>query len=63
MDTKYDMLSVNEAAEVLGVAPITIRRYINKGDLPAYKVKGRIRMYQDDVRKLEIQAYVPRSAR
>ncbi|MEN6560122.1 MAG: helix-turn-helix domain-containing protein [Acidobacteriota bacterium] len=33
-------LRVNEAAEYLGVHPVSIRRGISKGDIPAAKIKS-----------------------
>jgi len=44
------LISVEQAAEYLGVNPRTIRRYISLGKLPASKVGGTlIRVDQADV--------------
>lgn len=37
-----EWLKVNEAAGYIGMAPITIRRYIDSGRLPAYRRGPRI---------------------
>jgi len=45
-----DWYSVTEAAEHLGVSPKTIRRHIDSGQLPAYRVGGKvIRIHRKDL--------------
>jgi excisionase family DNA binding protein len=47
------MISMDTAADNLGVSKRTIRRLIESGDLPAYKIGGKIvRVDADDVAKL-----------
>jgi excisionase family DNA binding protein len=37
------LLSVAEVAELLGCAPVTVRRWISEGHLPAHKVGPGVR--------------------
>jgi excisionase family DNA binding protein len=47
------LISVNEAAQSLGVHPVTLRRWIYDGLLPAVRVgRKNIRVDADDVRAL-----------
>ena len=43
------LLSVNEAAERLGVSHMTVRRLIENGSLRASKIGGQIRIRPDDL--------------
>lgn len=43
------LLSVNEAAEQLGVSHMTVRRLIENGSLRASKIGGQIRIRPDDL--------------
>jgi excisionase family DNA binding protein len=43
----HDTISPEEAAEVLGVSVMTIRRAVNDGRLRAYRVLSRIRIPRD----------------
>ena len=60
-----DLLTVQETAELLKVNPITVRRYIAAGTLPAVKVGKRVRVRKEAVEKLvtpiEPKASVPTS--
>ena len=47
-----ELLTVQETAQMLKVAPITIRRYISSGRLPAVKVGRAIRVHREDVDNL-----------
>jgi excisionase family DNA binding protein len=42
-------LSTHEAARVLGITPRTLYRFINDGDLPAYKIGRVIRLRRGEV--------------
>ena len=47
-----ELLTVNEAALALRVAPVTIRRYITKGRLHAVRVGRGIRIDKQEVERL-----------
>jgi excisionase family DNA binding protein len=49
MAVQREYLSPNEIAEVLGVSPFTIRRYIKLGELRAVKLLGGFRVHRDDL--------------
>lgn len=51
MAVQREYLSPNEIAEVLGVSPFTIRRYIKLGELKAVKLLGGFRVHRDDLQK------------
>ena len=44
IESTEQFLSVNEVAEVIGVHPVTIRRWISSGQLASIRVGGRIRV-------------------
>ncbi len=44
-----NLLNVNQAAFILKVHPLTIRRYINEGRLKAIKVGGNIRIKESQL--------------
>ncbi len=46
-----EYLSPNEIAEVLGVSPFTIRRYIKMGELRAVKLLGGFRVHRDELQR------------
>jgi excisionase family DNA binding protein len=46
-----EYLSPNELAELLGVSPFTIRRYIKLGELRAVKLLGGFRVHRDDLQR------------
>jgi excisionase family DNA binding protein len=46
-----EYLSPNEIAELLGVSPFTIRRYIKLGELRAVKLLGGFRIHQDELKR------------
>lgn len=39
---KKDLYSINEIADLLGVTPITVRRYVKEGKINAVKVASRL---------------------
>lgn len=45
-----ETISTYQAADIAGVGVQTIRRHIRAGDLRAYKVGNRTRLYEDEVR-------------
>jgi excisionase family DNA binding protein len=49
MDEFY---TVNQAALILKVHPLTIRRYLKEGKLRGYRIAGNIRISQEDLRSL-----------
>jgi excisionase family DNA binding protein len=49
MPAEIDWLSTQEAARRLGVTPRTLYRFIDQGDLPAYRLGRVIRLKADDV--------------
>ena len=51
MAVQREYLSPNEIAELLGVSPFTIRRYIKLGELRAVKLLGGFRVHQDDLKR------------
>jgi excisionase family DNA binding protein len=44
------MMSIEEAATLLDVSETTIRRLINSGQLPAYRIGGQFRISEEDIR-------------
>lgn len=54
-----EFYTINQAAISLKVHPLTIRRYIRKGALKAYKAGGNIRIAVNDLRSFTSQ-FVPR---
>ena len=55
-----EFYTVNQAAIILKVHPITIRRYIKGGTLKAYRAGGNIRIALPDL-KIFTQNFVPRT--
>ena len=51
MAVQREYLSPNEIAELLGVSPFTIRRYIKLGELRAIKLLGGFRVHQDELQR------------
>lgn len=47
------LLTVAEAAELLRIDPYTVRRYVNRGELPAYRIGRELR-----IDPAELQAYL-----
>jgi excisionase family DNA binding protein len=54
-----ELYTIYQAATVLKVHPITVRRYIREGKLKAYRAGGNIRVSLVDL-KLFTQSFVPR---
>lgn len=48
-------LRVDEAAAYFRVADSTVRRWINNGQLPAYKIGSRTRIKREDIESLPIK--------
>ena len=46
------LLSVEEVAEYLGLGTTTVREMVRLGELPAYKIRRRVRISAEDVRRL-----------
>ncbi len=46
---KREFFSTNEVAQMLGISPFTIRRYINLRKLKAVKLEGGYRVRQSDL--------------
>jgi len=53
-----DFYTVNQAATVLKVHPLTIRRYIREGKLKAYRAGGNVRIAVNDLRNFA-QNFMP----
>ena len=53
------LYTTEQAAQVLQVSVITIRRYIKQGNLKAYKAGGNVRISQNDL-KLFTQNFTPK---
>ena len=51
MTVQREYLSPNDIAELLGVSPFTIRRYIKLGELRAVKLLGGFRVHRDELRR------------
>ena len=46
-----EFYTIKEAADLLGVSPFTLRRYIKKGNLEAYAIGDGWRIKKDDLEK------------
>ena len=44
-----DLLTPNQAAQLLGVDPASIRRWLKTGRMPGYKIGGGVRVSKVDV--------------
>jgi len=44
-------LKVKQAAEIIGVKPVTVLRYIKAGKLKAYRLVKEYRLREEDVRE------------
>ena len=55
-----DLLTVKQAAILLKVHPLTVRRYINGGKLKALRLAGNVRISQQELRSF-IEIYTPSS--
>jgi len=54
-----DLLTVKQAAVLLKVHPLTVRRYINEGKFKAVKLAGNIRISHEEIRNSS-EVYAPR---
>lgn len=43
------LLDSRQAAEVLGLHPVTVARMAKAGRIPSYRVAGRIKFHPDDI--------------
>lgn len=50
--TERIMLTVKEAAELMGVSESTMRRSINMGQIPFYRISGVIRIPRENLMRL-----------
>lgn len=57
MDEYY---SVNQAAFLLKIHPLTVRRYLKEGKLKALRAGGAVRVAKSDIDKF-LQTFVPHS--
>lgn len=57
-----NLFNVNQAAFILKVHPLTVRRYIKEGRLKALKVGGAIRIREQDLRDFN-KDYTPQPKR
>lgn len=56
MTGTVDWLSTADAAQSLGITPRTLYRFINQGELPAYRFGRVIR-----VKRVDVEAFIERS--
>ena len=56
MTGSVDWLSTADAAKALGITPRTLYRFIDKGDLPAYRFGRVIR-----VKRVDVEAFIEAS--
>jgi excisionase family DNA binding protein len=56
MTGSVDWLSTADAAKALGITPRTLYRFINQGDLPAYRFGRVIR-----VKRVDVDAFIESS--
>lgn len=54
-----EFYTINQAAIILKVHQLTVRRYIKEGKLKAYRVGGNIRISVNDLRAF-MQNFIPR---
>lgn len=55
-------LSIEQLAEVLGVEPVTVYRWLRKGALPGYKIGNTWVIYRDEVRDFMAEERANREA-
>lgn len=56
------MLSIKEVASRLGISVMTVRRLIWDGELPAYKIGGRLKVDPDALERYrQSSAYQPKA--
>jgi excisionase family DNA binding protein len=53
-----ELAPLSEAAAILSRSPRTLRRWIERGDLPAHRLQGRLLVKIDDVRALILTSRV-----
>jgi len=53
-----DLITVKQAAILLKVHPLTVRRYINEGKLKAVRAAGNVRISHSDLRTMQ-ESYIP----
>ena len=52
-DTPQTLFNIKQAAFILRVHPLTLRRYINEGKLKAVKAGGNIRIKEEDLQEFQ----------
>lgn len=55
-----NLFNINQAAFILKVHPLTVRRYIKEGKLKAFKVGGNVRIKEKDLQEFN-KDYTPSS--
>ncbi len=55
-----NLFNINQAAFILKVHPLTVRRYIKEGKLKAFKVGGNVRIKEKDLQEFN-KDYTPTS--
>lgn len=55
-----ELLTVKQAAIILKIHPLTVRRYIKEGKLSAIRIAGNIRIKNADLKQL-IETFVPQT--
>jgi excisionase family DNA binding protein len=60
-DRPTTLLSVPAVAQSLGVSEKSVRRFIKRGLLRAYKIGGQIRISADDLRSFILACRLPKS--
>ena len=53
MDGEDELLTVEKAADKLGVSHMTVRRYMNQGRLPKRKLGREYVLYLSDLKRLD----------
>lgn len=49
MSNEEQLVSPRQAADYLGVNPMTVRRFIQQGKIPAYKIGRNVRIRSSDL--------------
>lgn len=55
MSDKNDILTINEAADHFRVHPSTIRRHIESGEIPAFRVGSAWRLDKETIDKWKLE--------
>jgi excisionase family DNA binding protein len=54
-DPDYRWLGVQAAADLLGVSVLGLYELVDRGELPAYRIDGEVRLRRSDVERLRDQ--------